>query len=353
MDASDAFVRAGSTAAAAPARPPAGPPSASASAPETTGSPPVPPVPPDPTVPTKLSATPQTLPQTLPQTPTTPAPATGVTPSASAAPGAAFPRRRASDPYEASLDRQLAAMQQSVKSHGTGPSLLVITAVLAALAYAAYRFNLIPKSVLRAVGFAGGDAADDAADATADAAGGPATETRRRDGTPVTGDVVFASAPAEAAKAGCNWFVASKIPESNRIEQDNCKARVDPCKLVGKALNAAPVCHSVKSLCAQKLVPSQEIGSNDMCMLEERGATDSAGTNRMSSIHVPTGITLDVNGGSACQKASTYSKTCRSLSGCLWNSSDYSSDPGLQFGIAPGYQLTCGGSTLYGPTPDA
>lgn len=181
--------------------------------------------------------------------------------------------------------------------------------------------------------------------------------TSQLDYTEVTGSVIFEGASADPARVSCaNESISSKASAQTRKDDeakweglDFCKAKVDPCKLVGKTLDAAPVCHTVASLCKKGSGDSSIVPwvNARICTLQERGALDHAGIDKMKGVQIPQGITLDVNKNGKCN-ANEFSKVCTASEGCTWKSSDYYADVGMQFGVAPGYKLTCGAKTHYG-----
>ena len=243
-------------------------------------------------------------------------------------------------------------MQQQLgggASSGGNRSVLLILIVLCVLAYVAYRMNVIPKSVLSAVGLGAGGGAS-----SAPSPGGPvgASSSSHASAKPVTGHVVFDGAAGNPGKAGCHWFLTSDFPTQNVVDGSKCKVRVDPCKLVGQSLDAAPQCHTVETLCKSKTVPIVTLGTksspSNQCFLQEK-AGGGTPVNNLAGVRVPEGVSLDVNSGSACGKTSLFSKQCGATSGCSYAPTDYHLDAGFQFGVAPGYKLTCNGTTTYGP----
>ena len=250
-------------------------------------------------------------------------------------------------------------MEKSAKSQGSGGAVVVVLVVLVVVGYVAYRYKMIPKSWLAAVGL-GGAAGGAAESAAGGEAGGP-VGTSQLDYTEVGGSVIFEGAPPAAARKSCaSEYMSSKASEKVRKEAetkweglDFCKAKVDPCKLVGKTLDAAPKCHTVASLCKQtkkKGVESSIVPwpNKRICTLQERGALDHAGIDKMKGVQIPEGIQLDVNKSAKCSASSEFSKVCTASQGCSWTSPDYYADVGMQFSVAPGYKLTCGKTTHYG-----
>ena len=125
---------------------------------------------------------------------------------------------------------------------------------------------------------------------------------------------------------------------------------MDACKLIGKTLDGASQCHTVTSLCGTSagagLVPWP---TKQLCSLQERGWTNSAGINKPKP-QVPEGIALDVH------KDTSYRRPRRRRSApprrCTWSQPDAYTDYGMQFSLAPGYQITCDGTTQYGSAPE-
>lgn len=229
------------------------------------------------------------------------------------------------------VHEQILHMQHEVApSHGAG-HLLVVLVVLVGLVYVAYRFKLVPKSVLNAVGLA---AVLDPAAPTASSTTTASTAPKEGDEKTVTGSVVFEGASAAAARVSCANY-------------GGCQIKVDPCKLVSTTMDGSPVCHTVGSLCSSRTVPW--IDDNRMCSLQERGWLDHAGTDKLKGVQVPQGINVDVNKGGACDESSEFSDVCTLEQGCSWTSPNYYKNYGMQFGVAPGYKLTCGQTTHYGP----
>ena len=243
------------------------------------------------------------------------------------------------------MQQQLSGGESAKGNH----SFMLIVLVLCVMAYVAYRMKMIPKSVLSAVGLGGGSSSS-----SPPSPGGPVGSSSSSHATakPVTGHVVFDGAEGNVGKAGCHWFLASDFPVENRLDGSKCKVQVDPCKLVGQSLDAAPECHTVETLCKSKTVPVVNLGTKsspqDQCFLQEK-AGGGTPVNNLAGVRVPEGISLDVNSGSACGKTSLFSKQCNATSGCAYAPTNFHLDAGFQFGVAPGYKLTCDGKTTYGP----
>lgn len=234
-------------------------------------------------------------------------------------------------------------MQRSVESQGGGSMLVVLLLVVVVLGYVAYRMKLIPQSALAAVGLGEASVGEASGAATP---GGPVGSAAHANYKSVAGSVVFEGASANIGKVSCANFPVTDTAAYE--ENDPCKIKVDPCKLVAKDLNGAPVCHTVEALCSSKTAPWS---SKAVCSLQERGQGDKEATNNLEGVKIPAGIQLDVNSGAKCQKTSLYSDRCTASQGCAWTQDDYHADPGFQFGIAPGYQLTCDGKVQYGSPP--
>ena len=247
-------------------------------------------------------------------------------------------------------------MQQSVKGHSSNAFLLIVL-ILCVLGYVAFRMKLIPTSVLNMVGLGGGanDTSGDGGASGSDASG-PVGSSAQLNYTPVTGSVVFKGGQANIGKVSCQNYAIAPKDADQYADDDSCKLKVDPCKLVGTSLDASPVCHTVASLCGASagagIVPW--IDNDTFCFLKEAGSGGAADSNNfMAGITIPEGISLDVNKNKQCSGASEYSKQCTDSGGCDWNQSVWQSEVGLQFGIAPGYQLKCDGKVRYGPPPSS
>lgn len=272
------------------------------------------------------------------------------------------------------MDQQFAQLQGDMNKGG-GSSFMIILLVLVVLAYVAVRMKMIPASVLTAIGIpasvlteigipasgageaASGGAAGGGGDGGSSGAASQATPGGPvGGGTPppvpykkVTGSVQFNSASGEAGKADCTWLKEAKYPSAQQVAGTSCKVKVDPCKLLGTTLDAAPTCWTTDSLCSGGIVPSQSTGANPVCVIQQRGSGDPGPTNNLVSVNVPEGMTLDVNAGTSCGKTSVYSKQCGS--DCIYTLPNPTSNLGFQFGLSPGFEMQCNGQTLKGPAP--
>ena len=262
------------------------------------------------------------------------------------------------------------AIALSMTTTASVPSALVVGLLVVAAAYGAYRLgwfdaflNVIAPGSAAAAGSKKGSS-------TPRGSGGGTTAPGRK--RVKDRYVVFeGGAPGEATCCGCDHYDPNEFPAANRVAGDGCKVRVDACALVGGGLpGAAPPCHTVASLCKSKVVPSQLVGNKvkhwgdgqtDMtCALQERcgggcgGWGDSYTKNYMRSITIPEGLALEVNKGSTCALRSAWWTVCMNgSSGCRWEQDVYQNDPGLQFSVAPGYELQCGATTHQGPPSPA
>lgn len=260
------------------------------------------------------------------------------------------------------MDQQFAQLQGDMNKGG-GSNFMIILLVLAVLGYVAYRMKMIPPSVLSMIGIGGaGTAAGGGAEGGDGGSSGAGAASQATPGGPVgggtpppvpykkvTGTVQFNSASGEAGKADCTWLKEAKYPSAQQVAGTSCKVKVDPCKLLGTTLDAAPTCWTADSLCSGGIVPSQSTGANPVCVIQQRGSGDPGPTNNLVSINVPEGMTLDVNAGTSCGKTSVYSKECGSE--CIYTLPNPTDKLGFQFGLSPGYEMQCSGQTLKGPEP--
>ena len=253
------------------------------------------------------------------------------------------------------FNAETARLEKVMGVSNGGGNMMLIVGIACVLIIAAYFMGIIPKNVLSAVGLTPGDKSpkadaltDASTDAPKDATHGSSPPTPDGYET-VTGKVIFEGGKGEATYWGCDHFSVDKFPKGNRVGTDKCKVQIDPCKLITKTANDAPQCHTVDSLCSSKIVPSQKLGGKEQCFLTEKSWSHTK--RYMKGIQLPKGMSLDVNKGDECKEASEHSAVCSMGGGpqCRWSQHTYQKNPGLQFGLAPGFELTCDGTTHRGP----
>jgi hypothetical protein len=249
--------------------------------------------------------------------------------------------------------------------------LLLATVVFCAVAYAAWRLGLL-NPLLAAIGTNGAQRGADAPNSPDDQSSARDDATQRASppnvgssaapppkGKPVVGSVIFeGGSGGEATCCGCGLIDPKHYPAASKVRDDPCRARVDVCELVTDlALDDAPKCHTVKSLCASKVVPSGPAGSNGsaLCMLQEHcgGGCGGAGDRQqdyMVSVTLPEGVILDAKKKADCTGNSVYSEACTDPNGCTWRRGTWQDANGMQFGVAPGYEVACHGRVIRGPS---
>lgn len=248
------------------------------------------------------------------------------------------------------------------KNGPSGVFLFVVLLVLAAIAYI-FRKRIAAWMGMGASAKKEGAAAGEEADAAPYA--GPVSRVTYPE---VTGKVIFeGGAHNEACGCSCSKLSASDFPVENRVGTSNCQVQVDPCDLVEGAslVDGSPKCHTVGSLCTSKLVPSaksdQLFDHNfDLCVLQESvgshcswGCTQNSVDTYLASVTLPEGIQMTATSSDKCAGASVWQKACTTADGCKWSRDTYQDDDGMQFGVAPGYQITCKGKTIQGEPPSS
>ena len=237
------------------------------------------------------------------------------------------------------------------KSSSGGALLLLV--IVAVAGYMAWRLGWLDP--LLAV-VANKPLPSSSAPAAAAKLGGPVEAAAKA----VNGSVVFeGGSGGNASCCGCGLIDPKHYPSTQKMGSDPCRARVDPCALVtDRSIDGSPKCHTIGSLCSEKVVPSGPAGSNGspLCMLQEHcgggcGGIGDSDYDYMASVEVPEGISLDAKHDAKCGGGgSAYSKACTDPAGCKWTRTTYQDSEGMQFGVAPGYQITCKGRVIRGPS---
>lgn len=192
-----------------------------------------------------------------------------------------------------------------------------------------------------------------------DASPTPAARAAASNKPVVVGKVVFeGAASGDAACCACGKIDASSIAQkfkpADGADDDACRASVDPCELVKDAdVHGTPRCWTVDTLCQAGVVPTGKQGSNRLCVLQE---TCGAGCGwfghrvhpHLQSVTLPAGIQMSATRESGCTGKVEWQKACYEGVGCRWERPDRKANNGMRFGVAPGYQLQCGGQTYHG-----
>ena len=179
----------------------------------------------------------------------------------------------------------------------------------------------------------------------------------------VKGRVIFQGGGNEETWCcSCSHGTFEQIPKDQRVGNDKCKVGVDPCKLVNVTTiaDAQPKCHNVDSLCDDKIVPTTNTGDQGgkNCVIKELCGWGCGGfqTNErkhyLQSVTLPEGIQMAVLEHGDCTGRANHNFVCDGTQPhCRWDRQRFQGGDGMEFGVAPGYQLKCGTTLVQGAPP--